>query len=83
MFIILSNFAKYPSGLKRCGKSCRLRWMNYLRPEVKHGKYTEEEDALIMKLQEEFGNRLDPILRLAKPPSDLEFNITASTLVMN
>ncbi|XVE66271.1 hypothetical protein DITRI_Ditri08aG0067200 [Diplodiscus trichospermus] len=31
--------------------------MNYLRPEVKHGNYTEEEDSLIMKLHEEFGNR--------------------------
>lgn len=25
------------SGLKRSGKSCRLRWLNYLRPNIKHG----------------------------------------------
>ena len=62
MFIKLSNFAKYSSGLKRCGKSCRLRWMNYLRPEVKNGNFTEEEDDLILKKHEEHGNRLDPIL---------------------
>ncbi|XP_022764001.1 transcription factor MYB15-like [Durio zibethinus] len=57
------NWRELPkfAGLKRDGKSCRLRWMNYLRPEVKHGNYTEEEDALIMKLHEEFGNRWSTI----------------------
>lgn len=57
------NWRELPkyAGLKRCGKSCRLRWMNYLRPEVKHGSYTEEEDALIMKLHEELGNRWSTI----------------------
>ncbi|XWS39525.1 hypothetical protein CRYUN_Cryun18bG0063000 [Craigia yunnanensis] len=57
------NWREIPkyAGLKRCGKSCRLRWMNYLRPEVKHGNYTKEEDALIMKLHEEFGNRWSTI----------------------
>ncbi|XWS63349.1 hypothetical protein CRYUN_Cryun06bG0087800 [Craigia yunnanensis] len=57
------NWRELPkyAGLKRCGKSCRLRWMNYLRPEVKHGNYTEEEDALIMKLIEEHGNRWSTI----------------------
>ncbi|XVF01881.1 hypothetical protein REPUB_Repub04eG0126800 [Reevesia pubescens] len=57
------NWRELPkyAGLKRCGKSCRLRWMNYLRPEVKHGNYTEEEDALISKLHEEFGNRWSTI----------------------
>ncbi|XWS63350.1 hypothetical protein CRYUN_Cryun06bG0087900 [Craigia yunnanensis] len=54
------ELSKY-AGLKRCGKSCRLRWMNYLRPEVKHGNYTEEEDALIMKKHEEHGNRWSTI----------------------
>ncbi|KAE8659190.1 Transcription factor RAX3 [Hibiscus syriacus] len=33
-------------GLKRCGKSCRLRWLNYLRPNIKHGGFSEEEDRL-------------------------------------
>ncbi|XP_022725895.1 transcription factor MYB14-like [Durio zibethinus] len=57
------NWRELPkyAGLKRCGKSCRLRWMNYLRPEVKHGNYTEEEDALIMKLHEEIGNKWSTI----------------------
>ncbi|XP_039029481.1 transcription factor MYB4-like [Hibiscus syriacus] len=53
------NWRQLPkvAGLKRCGKSCRLRWMNYLRPEVKHGNFTEEEDSLIIKLHKQFGNR--------------------------
>uniref|UniRef100_A0ACD5ZZU7 Uncharacterized protein n=1 Tax=Avena sativa TaxID=4498 RepID=A0ACD5ZZU7_AVESA len=37
-------------GLKRCGKSCRLRWLNYLRPNIKHGDFTPEEDNTIYKL---------------------------------
>ncbi|KAL4348847.1 hypothetical protein GQ457_17G024220 [Hibiscus cannabinus] len=53
------NWRELPkhAGLERCGKSCRLRWMNYLRPEVKHGSFTEEEDVLILKLHQEHGNR--------------------------
>ncbi|KAF7830495.1 transcription factor RAX2-like [Senna tora] len=35
------------AGLRRCGKSCRLRWLNYLRPDIKHGGFTEEEDNII------------------------------------
>ncbi|BFG26243.1 hypothetical protein CerSpe_125170 [Prunus speciosa] len=45
------------AGISRCGKSCRLRWTNYLQPGVKRGNYTQEEDDLILKLHEEFGNK--------------------------
>ncbi|KAG6537429.1 hypothetical protein ZIOFF_002523 [Zingiber officinale] len=37
-------------GLKRCGKSCRLRWLNYLRPDIKHGAFSDEEDRVILSL---------------------------------
>ncbi|KAF7144331.1 hypothetical protein RHSIM_Rhsim05G0029700 [Rhododendron simsii] len=40
----------FGTGLKRCGKSCRLRWLNYLRPNIKHGGFTEEEDTIILSL---------------------------------
>ncbi|KAL4301931.1 hypothetical protein GQ457_10G018480 [Hibiscus cannabinus] len=60
------------AGLKRCGKSCRLRWMNYLRPEVKHGDFTEEEDALIIKLHEQFGNRWSTIAKSLSGRTDNE-----------
>ncbi|KAI3425534.1 uncharacterized protein J3R85_010283 [Psidium guajava] len=45
-------------GLKRCGKSCRLRWLNYLRPNIKHGGFTEEEDNIICSLYISIGSRL-------------------------
>ncbi|KAF8040617.1 hypothetical protein BT93_B2745 [Corymbia citriodora subsp. variegata] len=45
------------SGLKRCGKSCRLRWLNYLRPDIKRGNITPEEEDLIIRLHKLLGNR--------------------------
>ncbi|KAI4380139.1 hypothetical protein MLD38_006362 [Melastoma candidum] len=45
------------AGLKRCGKSCRLRWLNYLRPDIRHGGFTEDEDAVICGLYKEIGSR--------------------------
>ncbi|KAG6743213.1 hypothetical protein POTOM_054161 [Populus tomentosa] len=38
------------AGLNRCGKSCRLRWLNYLKPGIKRGRYSEDEEDLIIKL---------------------------------
>ncbi|XP_030529911.1 transcription factor MYB87-like [Rhodamnia argentea] len=49
------------AGLKRCGKSCRLRWLNYLRPGIKHGGFTEEEDDVIFGLYSAFGSRWSEI----------------------
>ncbi|XP_031500668.1 MYB-like transcription factor EOBI [Nymphaea colorata] len=45
------------SGLKRTGKSCRLRWLNYLKPDVKRGNLTPEEQLLILELHSKWGNR--------------------------
>ncbi|KAE9616030.1 hypothetical protein Lal_00017624 [Lupinus albus] len=45
------------AGLLRCGKSCRLRWMNYLRPNIKRGNITPEEDDLIIRMHSLLGNR--------------------------
>ncbi|KAF8083081.1 hypothetical protein N665_0792s0010 [Sinapis alba] len=45
------------AGLLRCGKSCRLRWINYLRPDLKRGNFSEEEDELIIKLHSLLGNK--------------------------
>ncbi|XP_027359453.1 transcription factor MYB36-like [Abrus precatorius] len=45
------------AGLKRCGKSCRLRWLNYLRPHIKLGGFTEEEDKIICTLYGSIGSR--------------------------
>ncbi|KAK1263273.1 Transcription factor MYB3 [Acorus gramineus] len=45
------------AGLKRCGKSCRLRWMNYLRPNIKRGNISKDEEDLIIRLHKLLGNR--------------------------
>ncbi|KAI8573572.1 hypothetical protein RHMOL_Rhmol01G0287900 [Rhododendron molle] len=45
------------AGLKRCGKSCRLRWLNYLRPNIKHGEFSDEEDRVICTLFATIGSR--------------------------
>ncbi|KAL7240264.1 hypothetical protein ACSBR2_006013 [Camellia fascicularis] len=45
------------AGLLRCGKSCRLRWNNYLRPDLKRGNFAEDEEDLIIKLHALLGNR--------------------------
>ncbi|KAM5575091.1 transcription factor MYB1 [Rosa sericea] len=45
------------TGLKRCGKSVRLRWLNYLRPDIIKGNITEDEEELIIRLHKLLGNR--------------------------
>ncbi|CAO1947853.1 unnamed protein product [Urochloa humidicola] len=45
------------AGLLRCGKSCRLRWMNYLRPDIKRGPIAADEEDLIVRLHRLLGNR--------------------------
>nr|XP_043616432.1 transcription factor MYB14-like [Erigeron canadensis] len=57
------NWRQLPkhAGLSRCGKSCRLRWMNYLRPNIKRGNFSQEEDKLILQLHHSLGNRWSAI----------------------
>ncbi|KAI6675394.1 hypothetical protein NL676_003300 [Syzygium grande] len=45
------------AGLQRCGKSCRLRWINYLRPDLKRGMFSQQEEDLIIALHAVLGNR--------------------------
>eukprot|EP00262_Sarcandra_glabra_P010562 TRINITY_DN2585_c0_g2_i1.p1 TRINITY_DN2585_c0_g2~~TRINITY_DN2585_c0_g2_i1.p1 ORF type:complete len:333 (+),score=47.13 TRINITY_DN2585_c0_g2_i1:98-1096(+) len=45
------------TGLLRCSKSCRLRWTNYLRPGIKRGNFTDQEEKMIIHLQALLGNR--------------------------
>ncbi|CAN6268673.1 unnamed protein product [Urochloa humidicola] len=45
------------AGLNRCGKSCRLRWTNYLRPDIKRGPFTAEEHNSILQLHAVVGNK--------------------------
>ncbi|KAF6152559.1 hypothetical protein GIB67_013006 [Kingdonia uniflora] len=45
------------AGLERSSKSCRLRWLNYLRPDIKRGNITDQEEDLILRLHKLLGNR--------------------------
>ncbi|XP_010250867.1 PREDICTED: myb-related protein 315-like isoform X1 [Nelumbo nucifera] len=49
------------AGLMRCGKSCRLRWINYLRPDLKRGALSEVEEDQIIQLHSRLGNRWSKI----------------------
>jgi hypothetical protein len=66
--MILSNYIRihgegrwrnlaHKAGLMRCGKSCRQRWLNYLRPDIKLGNISPDEDELIIRLHRLLGNR--------------------------
>ncbi|MCL7034779.1 hypothetical protein MKW94_023120 [Papaver nudicaule] len=45
------------SGLMRSAKSCRMRWKNHLRPNIKHGQISEDEEDLIIRMHKLLGNR--------------------------
>ncbi|KAJ4961155.1 hypothetical protein NE237_021065 [Protea cynaroides] len=49
------------AGLLRCGKSCRLRWTNYLRPDLKRGLLSESEEQMVIDLHAALGNRWSKI----------------------
>ncbi|XP_020582553.1 transcription factor MYB86-like isoform X2 [Phalaenopsis equestris] len=49
------------AGLQRCGKSCRLRWINYLRPDLKRGTFSQEEEDFIIEIHAMLGNRWSQI----------------------
>ncbi|KAK8569615.1 hypothetical protein V6N13_046664 [Hibiscus sabdariffa] len=49
------------AGLERCGKSCRLRWANYLRPDIKRGRFSFEEEETIIQLHSVLGNKWSAI----------------------
>ncbi|THU45141.1 hypothetical protein C4D60_Mb02t14740 [Musa balbisiana] len=51
------NAVQRHSGLARCGKSCRLRWANHLRPNLKKGSFSPEEELLILRLHAQLGNK--------------------------
>ncbi|KAF6168175.1 hypothetical protein GIB67_011560 [Kingdonia uniflora] len=51
------NAVQKNSGLSRCGKSCRLRWANHLRPNLKKGSFSPDEERQILELHSKLGNK--------------------------
>ncbi|GJY09146.1 transcription factor MYB13-like protein [Tanacetum coccineum] len=68
------NWRELPklAGLSRCGKSCRLRWKNYLCPNVKRGNYSKEEEDIIVSLHNKLGNKWSKIAEKLPGRSDNE-----------
>ncbi|WOL19533.1 protein ODORANT1-like [Canna indica] len=60
------------AGLNRCGKSCRLRWTNYLRPDIKRGSFSQEEERIIIHLHSILGNKWSTISRALPGRTDNE-----------
>ncbi|PWA74420.1 homeodomain-like protein [Artemisia annua] len=75
---LLPKFA----GLSRSGKSCRLRWVNYLRPDMKHGNFTLEEDNIILDMHNKLGNKWSAIARKLPGRSDNEIKNRWNTHLM-
>ncbi|XP_076913249.1 transcription factor MYB59-like [Bidens hawaiensis] len=66
------DFIAKVSGLKRSGKSCRLRWVNYLHPGLKRGKMTPQEECRILELHTKWGNRWSKIAQKLPGRTDNE-----------
>ncbi|CAN8253324.1 unnamed protein product [Cochlearia groenlandica] len=66
------DFVAKVSGLNRTGKSCRLRWVNYLHPGLKRGKMTPQEELLVLELHAKFGNRWSKIAKKLPGRTDNE-----------
>ncbi|KAF5206588.1 Myb transcription factor [Thalictrum thalictroides] len=60
------------AGLNRNSKSCRLRWVNYLRPGLKRGQLTPEEENIIIELHAMWGNKWSMIARCLPGRTDNE-----------
>ncbi|KAF4367223.1 hypothetical protein G4B88_026730 [Cannabis sativa] len=69
-------------GLKRNGKSCRLRWVNYLRPDLKRGQITPHEESIILELHARWGNRQE-MSSVAFPQTVDEQNFLYTMLNVN
>ncbi|KAK3134054.1 hypothetical protein QOZ80_6AG0544460 [Eleusine coracana subsp. coracana] len=66
------NQVRINAGLNRCGKSCRLRWSNHLRPDLKKGPFDDEEIEKILRMHLAWGNKWAKMASLLPGRTDNE-----------
>ncbi|XP_043700257.1 myb-related protein Pp2-like [Telopea speciosissima] len=66
---------------ERCGKSCRLRWINYLRLDLNRGTFSQQEENLIIELHEVLGNRWSQIAAQLPERTDNEIKSLWSSCI--
>jgi transcription factor MYB, plant len=73
LFLLLAGHtANLIAGLNRTGKSCRLRWVNYLHPNLKRGRMSPDEERLVIDLHAKWGNRWSHIAKSMPGRTDNE-----------
>ncbi|KAG8384576.1 hypothetical protein BUALT_Bualt04G0132200 [Buddleja alternifolia] len=70
--LLIQYVSEHGDGLNRSGKSCRLRWVNYLRPGLKKGHITPQEEGIIIELHALWGNKWSTIARYLPGRTDNE-----------
>lgn len=65
-----SRVARLAGLQHRCPKSCRLRWVNYLRPGLTHGPFSAQEIRLLLGLHSQLGNKWSQIAAYMPGRSD-------------
>ncbi|XP_020102070.1 transcription factor GAMYB-like [Ananas comosus] len=66
------NVVQKNSGLLRCGKSCRLRWINHLRPDLRKDPMSPEEAEIIVELHSILGNKWAKMVQFLPGRTDNE-----------
>ncbi|EAX86926.1 Myb-like DNA-binding domain containing protein [Trichomonas vaginalis G3] len=81
-FIKWNEIAKIVGG-SRNGKQCRERWRFALSPDINNSPWNAEEDALLIKLYEKYGNKWSTIARFLDGRSAIKVKNRLKTLTKN
>ncbi|KAI5069306.1 hypothetical protein GOP47_0015607 [Adiantum capillus-veneris] len=74
------NFVRKYSGFFRCAKSCRLRWINHLRPGLRRGPLQPHEERLIIEQHETLGDSWSRIAAMLPGRTDNEIRLLRACL---